>query len=229
MIKAIIFDFDGLILDTESPVFQSWQELYQACGFRLSYEKWVTVIGRTKGQVEFDPLAELEDRLRRPLARHEASRRLQRERELILGQSVLPGVRDYLRGAKGLGMKVGLASSSHCDWVTGHLSRLGLIEDFECIMAADDVVQAKPDPTVYLRALECLGVEADQAVALEDSPNGALAAKRAGLFCIVVPNQMTLQLTNPHADLMLESLAELPLEALLARVEQELKARRVPR
>ncbi|MBN1146899.1 MAG: HAD family hydrolase [Anaerolineales bacterium] len=224
MIRALIFDFDGLILETEGPIFRSWQELYQAHGCRLAWEKWATIIGRNELEIGYDPLAELEKQVGKPLERQTlAERRRQREWELVLAQPLQPGVEDYLRDALRLGLKIGLASSSPCQWVTGHLERLGLRDYFASVMAGDDVPLTKPDPAVYLRVLECLGVPGEQAAAFEDSPNGALAAKRAGLFCVVAPNELTRQLPNPHADLLLESLAEMPLEALLARVEQALE------
>jgi HAD superfamily hydrolase (TIGR01509 family) len=147
---------------------------------------------------------------------------LQRETSLILEQPVLPGVLDYLEGARRLGLRVGLASSSSCEWVLGHLSRLGLLNYFHEIRASEDVKRTKPDPALYLQVLHGLGVPAEQGVALEDSPNGILAAKRAGLFCVAVPNALTRRLPLDHADLRLESLADLPLESLLVEVEGRL-------
>ena len=228
MIQALIFDFDGLILETEGPIFQSWQELYQAHDRHLAWEKWATIIGRNELEIGYDPLAELEQLVGRPLDRPAlAKQRRQREWEIVLTQPIQPGVEDYLRDARRMGLKIGLASSSPCQWVTGHLERLGLQDYFACVMAGDDVPLTKPDPAVYLRTLECLGVEGKDALGFEDSPNGTLAAKRAGLFCVVVPNQMTRGLPNPHADLLLESLAEIDLESLLARIDQEQENKRI--
>lgn len=219
-IRALIFDFDGLILETESPVFQSWQELYQAHNRQLSRETWATIIGTNELEVGYDPLAELEKQTSQALDRAAvAEERRQREWELVLTQPILPGVMDYLRDARRLGLKLGLASSSPRKWIDTHLDRLGLRDYFACVQTGDDVPRTKPNPAVYLQVLECLGVSAAETVALEDSPNGALAAKRAGLFCVVVPNEMTLPLPNQYADLRLDSLAETSLEGLLDRIE----------
>lgn len=218
MIQALIFDFDGLILETESPIFHSWQEIYRAHGHFLPYEKWAQIIGTADFLFEpFDYLARLSDK---PLNRAEIERQQrQLEAELIAHQPIMPGVQEYLDTARRLGFSVGLASSSSCEWVTTHLTRLGLLAYFDCLRAADDVPRTKPDPALYLSVLNALKVDAAQAIAFEDSPNGILAAKRASLFCVVVPNEMTRHLPLDMADLRLNSLAELPLEALLDRVD----------
>ena len=219
MIRALIFDFDGLILETESPIYQSWQELYQSYGRQLSLEQWETILGTNEGT--FDPMVELEAQVGSLQDRENVlSQVRQRELDLISAQPVLPGVRDYLVEAKKLGLKVGLASSSPCAWVTGHLSRLSLIQYFDCIYARDDVRRTKPDPELYLTVIDEFRVRSDEAVVFEDSPNGILAAKRAGLYCVAVPNPLTRQLRLDHADFRLNSLAEMPLSELLFQLEK---------
>ena len=214
MIRAIVFDFDGLILDTELPELQSWQEIYQAHGCTLPFAMWAMGIG-TAGA--FDPYAYLEEQLGRTVDR-ETVRAQQRQRcdALIATQAVLPGVRDYLAEAGRLGLHLGVASSSSRAWVSGHLTRLELSQHFLCIKCRDDVSRPKPDPALYQAALEALAVQPQEAIALEDSPNGILAAKRAGLFCVAVPNPLTRQLSLAQADLQVSSLADLPLPKLLA-------------
>jgi putative hydrolase of the HAD superfamily len=101
-----------------------------------------------------------------------------------------------------------------------HLERLGLREQFDSIKCADDVENVKPSPDLYLAVLDELGVDPHEAIALEDSPNGITSAQAAGLFCVVVPNPLTSQMPTGHADLRLSSLAELPLEDLLSRLER---------
>jgi HAD superfamily hydrolase (TIGR01509 family) len=219
-IRALVFDFDGLILETEEPILRSWQEIFQAHGFELPFEKWALNIGTMDEQ--FNPFDELEARLGRKVDRRQIEgQRREREMELVLSQPPMPGVVETLRQAKRLGLKVGLASSSSCEWVEGHLSRLGLLDDFDCVVGGDDVQRTKPDPSLYLGALECLGVAPEQAIAFEDSPNGILAAKRAGMFCVAVPTHITGSLPTDHADLRLDSLAAMPLEALIARIQPD--------
>jgi len=218
MIQALVFDFDGLILDTESPMFQSWQEIYDSHGCQLDFEKWVSNIG--KGEDDFDPVVDLEQLIGRQLNRESlVSLWQKRERALIDAQPTLPGVEDYLRDARKLGLKVGLASCSSREWVTRHLKRLELLKYFDCIRAADDAQSLKPDPELYLNTLECLGVPPGQAVAFEDSIYGILAARRAGMYCVFVPNPLSRRLPVDHADVHLDSLGDMSLEELLRKIE----------
>ena len=139
--------------------------------------------------------------------------------DVVAAQPVLPGVLEYVSQARDLGLKVGLASSSSRDWVLGHLASRGLLGHFDVIRCADDVSRVKPDPELYLRAVADLGAVPDQALAIEDSPNGVTAAKGAGLYCVAVPNGMTGDLQLDHADLTLSSLVDLSLGELLARLD----------
>lgn len=219
MIQLLIFDFDGLIVDTEVPDFQSWQEIYQAYDCHLPLSTWLTCIGGSADL--FNPYDYLEAELGQPIKREKIrSKQRQRYAELVETQPVLPGVKDYINDAKRLGLKVALASSSSHDWVDGNLSRLGLIEHFDCIKCSDDVKNVKPDPKLYQSVLDELNFRADEGIVLEDSANGILAAKRAGLFSVAVPNAMTRHLSLDLADLQLNSLADLPLEKLILQVQQ---------
>ena len=213
----MIFDFDGLILETEGPIYQSWSELYASFGLALPLERWLTIVGTA--DLTFDPFATLEAHIGRSLVGDPAmQRRWQRERELVLQQPVLPGVRQYLEDARRLGLRVAVASSSPCSWITGHLQRLGLIELFDELVAADDVERTKPDPALFLTALARLGVEASQAIVFEDLLNGIRAAKAAGIYVVAVPNELTRRLPLDGANLRLSSLEDISLEELLRRV-----------
>jgi HAD superfamily hydrolase (TIGR01509 family) len=218
MIQALIFDFDGLVLDTETPIYLSYQEIYASLGVELPFERWAQGIGTT--DASYDPFDDLEALLGGGVDRASLqARQRQREAELIAVQPVRPGVAEYLRDARRLGLKIGMASSSSCAWITGHLARLGLLEYFDCLQGKDDVQRTKPDPELYLNALQKLGVSNTQAIVFEDSQNGILAARRAGIRCVAVPNSVTHQLPLDGADLRLESLADLPLEQLLIMLD----------
>ena len=219
MIRGLIFDFDGLILETEGPDYHSWGELYEGYGGELPLERWAGIIGTADHG--FDPYAELEAQLGHPLDRAEVrARRRARYAEVVADQEVLPGVLEYIADARRLGLRLGIASSSNRDWVAGHLERIGLLACFDAFACQGDVPRTKPDPGLYLRVLEALEVRPEEAIALEDSPNGIAAAKAAGLFCVAVPNDLTRGLTLSGADLRLGSLAELPLPQLLERVRR---------
>lgn len=217
MIDAIVFDFDGLIIDTEICDFLSWQKMYAAFGVELPLDVWHANIGTAD---LFNPYLHLEELLGRPVDRQTVhDRRKQWDNELIAQQKILPGVERVLSDARRLGLKIGLASSSDHAWVDGFLDRLGLVDWFEVVRCSDDVDgRSKPNPAVYLSATAGLGVTADRALALEDSSNGLAAAKAAGLYCIVVPNQMTRRLNFDQADLRLESLAQMPLAQIIDEV-----------
>jgi len=194
----------------------SWQELYREHGHELPVGEWVTLVG-TIG-APFDPYAHLEE-LAGPLDRAAVLER-RRDHELSLTdvEELRPGVLDYLEEAEQLGLKRAIVSSSTREWIDRHLRRLERAEHFDAIVAADhDVARAKPAPTLYLEALNVLGLAAGEAIAFEDSPNGIKAAKAAGIFCVAVPNSVTAALGLNEADLVLDSLAELPLAELIER------------
>ena len=217
MIDAVIFDFDGVILDSETPNYTTWQAVFESHGVELDRGLWSSFIGGGAGRL--DVCGHLEELAGGPLD-CETIRRERRQRyiDIIESGPLLPGVLEYILDAKRLGLKLGIASSSSRDWVDGHLARRGLLGHFECIRGRDDVSSVKPDPQLYVSAVAGLGTSPDRALAIEDSPNGVTAAKRAGLLCVVVPNEMTEGLPTDHADLRLGSLSDVGIESLLARL-----------
>ena len=218
MIKALVFDFDGLILETETPDFEAWSEIYREHGHELPRERWVENIGASAWP--FDALEHLASLVSQtaPLDR-EAVRAKQEARkvELVAALEMMAGVRDYLRDARRLGLKVALASSASGAYIFGHLDRLGLRKAFDVVVCRDHVARGKPYPDLYLKAIQNLGVTAGEAVAFEDSRNGIAAAKAAGLHCVAVPNPMTSALDLTAADLRLDSLGDLGMEELIRR------------
>jgi len=215
-IRAFLFDFDGLILDTEVASRAGWELLYREHGFELPPEKWATVVG-THGA--WDPMAHLEELVGEPLERETLhARRLAHELSLIEAEELRPGIAEYWEFARGRGLKRAIVSSASRGWIDMHLHRLEEAVGWDAILTADrDSTRAKPAPTLYLEALEALGVDAAEAVAFEDSPNGVRAARTAGIFCVGIPNEVTRALGLEEADLLLASLADLPPEQLLAR------------
>jgi HAD superfamily hydrolase (TIGR01509 family) len=216
-IRAFLFDFDGLILDTETASRAGWQWLYREHGHELPPELWNLMIGTVGG---WDPWAHLEELTGGPLERETLNeRRYAHELGLIEVEELRPGISDYLAAADRLGLKRAIVSSSSRRWIDMHLERLERVGGWDAIVTADhDTKRAKPRPTLYLEALERLGVGADEAIAFEDSPNGALGAKRAGIYVVGIPNAVTRGLDlGDTADLVVDSLADLPPDELLAR------------
>lgn len=218
--KAIIFDFDGLILDTETSDYNSWQQIYQAYGQELPMPLWLTFVGGTAA-TDFEPYDYLESLLGERVDREQIwITRRKIDLAALEGLAPLPGVRDLLLAAQAHGLRLAVASSSPASWVEGHLTRLELLDHFDQIVTSDDVEHTKPDPALFLLAAEKLGVQPDEVIVLEDSFNGVTGAKRAGMFVVAVPNPVTRESDLSAADVYLNSLAETSLDELLAVAER---------
>jgi HAD superfamily hydrolase (TIGR01509 family) len=216
-IRALVFDFDGLICDTETSSFETARAIYEEHGVDLTIEQWQDRIG-THGRPWY---ADLEAVIG-PLSDREAvvERRRLAHHEKVWAEAAMPGVEQFVRAASDAGLALAVASSSSIGWVSDHLDRLGMRDRFSVISCANDEVPAKPDPGVYLLAIDTLGVAPADAAAFEDSPNGIAAARAAGLRCIAVPNWMTQTLDLSNADAVVPSFADLAvdrLDELLAR------------
>ncbi len=227
MLKALIFDFDGLILDTETPEYLAWQNIYHEHGFELPHDEWSKIVGGY-GLSSFDAaehLALLLSSSQRAQGRLDSvsmrSRHSSESLARIHAQSVLPGVLELIHAAKAQDLKLAIASSSPHSWVDGHAQRLGIFHYFDKVICADDVGvgRTKPNPDLFLLALNQLQVERDAAVVFEDSPNGVTAANRAGIFVVAVPNQVTSLLNLDGANLVVKSLADLNLSELMERIK----------
>lgn len=213
-----MFDLDGLILDTEGPEFRAWQELFQEHGCELSFDIFAGMIG-TRSDV--DLVGHLVAHNGHQLDRTACLERVRmRCDELLRDQTLLPGVADYLREGQERGLKLGMASSSSRDWVTRHLTRLGIDGSFDSVRCWGDGKRAKPEPDLYQAVLEDFQVKPEEAVAFEDSPNGILAAKRAGLRCVAVPNPLTAKLDLSLADMSLQALSDIGLAELLVELSE---------
>lgn len=218
-IKAFILDFDGLILDTETPRFHVWQSIYRAQGQEISIQQWGQIIGGY-GLSNFDAALHLQELIGGPLDLDSLRRQHHHESaRLIDQQPILPGVLDLLDEAKRLDISLAVASSSSHSWVDTHLTRLALFDRFDRVICADDVPsgRTKPNPDLFLLALDQLKVPKEAALVFEDSPNGIRAAKSAGIFAVAVPNPITSMLAFEGESLKLSLLADLNLADLLAR------------
>jgi len=216
-LKALIFDFDGLILDTETPEYLAWKNIYQDHGFELPHDEWGKIVGGY-GLSNFDAAEHLARLSQGRL--DSASLRARHKSEsgaLIRAQTILPGALEMILEAKQLGLKLAIASSSNHKWVETHATRLGVLHYFDVVICSDDVGagRTKPNPDLFLTALNQLQVRKDETVVFEDSPNGVLAANRAGLYVVAVPNPVTAMLNLEGADKIVTSLVNLRLSELL--------------
>jgi HAD superfamily hydrolase (TIGR01509 family) len=215
-IRAFLFDFDGLIIDTESASRAGWEWLYRQHGYELPADKWAQVVGTVNA---WDPMAHLETLVGGPLERDALNeRRYAREISLIEAEELRPGIAEYLAAAERYGLKRAIVSSSSRRWVDMHLQRLERAVGWDAIVTAEGRRErAKPNPTLYVEVLEALDVGAEEAVVFEDSLNGVRAAKAAGIYTVAVPNAVTRDFGLDEADVVVPSLAELPPDELLAR------------
>lgn len=215
-IQGLIFDFDGLILDTESPEFEIWQEIFETYGTHLPLNEWQAALGASFAA--FDPVVYLAEKTGQTIdhaAMHHDHR--QRSLERIHQMDAIPGIVETLQQAQAMGLKLGVASSSPLKWVEPLLQKLGLFGYFDAIVCSDHVKNIKPDPELFLRCTHELGLTPTEMIAFEDSPNGIRAANAAGIFCVAVPNSLTRQLNIAHADLILEKANAIPLKDLIQR------------
>ncbi|GMA15815.1 HAD family hydrolase [Deinococcus metallilatus] len=186
-LRALIFDFDGTILDTETREFHHWQVLYRTHGRELALSDWQRGVGTWDA---FDPWAGLPEHVQ---ADRERVRAGLHERILadIAEQDLRPGVRAVLEEVRAAGLRLALATSSDRAWVTRWMAQHDLLDLFEVLATRDDVRRVKPDPELYVLAAGRLGLRPEECLAVEDSLNGATAALAAGLRVVVVPNDVT--------------------------------------
>ena len=220
-VRALLFDFDGVIVDTEVPTYESWREIYAEHGVDLALGDWLPVVGTgtsTEAGAVFDAVAHLERLLGTTLDREEVvERRRRRKAELCDAAVLLPGVAGYLATARELGLRTGIVTRASSDWVRHHLGRVGLDHCWDAIVCADGA-HGVAKAVFYREGVAKLGVAPREGLAFEDSAHGALAAREAGLRCVAVPNSVTRGADFDDADLVLSSLAERPLEVVLAEL-----------
>lgn len=220
MIKAVVFDCDGLLIDTETPWYEAFRDIYQEHDLDLPLELYVKCVGSTFDQ--FNPLDYLEECLKGPIDRTIISK-LSKEKhsKIMQRQQLCLGVEKYLLTAKKIGLKIGLASSSSRNWVDQYLNKYQIAHYFDTIHTSDNVKKVKPDPELYLQAMAAMDVSGSETLVFEDSVNGLKAAKEAGAYCVIVPNPITKNLDFDQYDLRLNSMLDIELNEVIAMVTRK--------
>ncbi|BEL02260.1 HAD family hydrolase [Actinoplanes sichuanensis] len=217
VIKALIFDFDGLLMDTETTLLDSWRAEWTRHGLRLDESTFFADHGGDTTDDQYALLAAAAGPGFDRAASHARRTAYRNERHRSLGLTA--GMADWLREAEGLGLRLAVASSSRREWVAGHLARTGDLARFEVLACGDEVAGHKPDPAVYRLALDRLGLPPEAAVAFEDTPHGVSAAVAAGLRCVAIPNLYAHNARFGQATKLLQSAADCTLATLLADLE----------
>lgn len=217
MIKAIIFDFDGLMIDTESIWFESFYEVAnREFDIQLDIKEFAQAVG-TSEQAYLDLIEfQLGKSIDRDLFQHKAKVEFDKR---VASVQPREGVKDYLTYAKENRYKIGLATSSSTEWVTPFLKHFGFYDFFDTIKTSDIVGTKKPNPKVYLEALKALDVSSTEAIAFEDSLNGFKAATGAGIITVVVPNALTRYIDFPSPNLLIDSMGSLTLKEVIKSFE----------
>ena len=207
-LRALLFDFDGLIVDTEWPIYQAWCQTFRDYGQPLSLETFNQCIGTnfdtwspkthleelTGTRIDWDPL--------------DCARQSSIEKNLE-GAPAMPGIPVSVHAGRKSGFKLGVVSSSSHRWVDGWLQRIGLFDQFNLTVCRDDAPRIKPAPDLYLEAARQLDLNPGSCLVVEDSVNGIKAAKAAGMPSVAIPNRVTACCDFSLADHVLSSASDL--------------------
>jgi HAD superfamily hydrolase (TIGR01509 family) len=213
-LKGIIFDFDGLILDTETPEMEAWERAFSENGLIFPSAMYLEGIGLVSDNHH------VQDMILEMAGSSELAQKINREYQQFVTESQemnqpRAGIMDLIDEAEKMGLRLGIASSSYRVWVESNLERLGLLSRFEPICTRDDVARSKPDPELYNLVLSRWDLKPQEAFVLEDSPNGIKAAKNAALFCVAVTNPITSRLDVSQADMIFSSFQDFTLQEIL--------------
>lgn len=212
MIEAILWDNDGVLVDTEGLYFRATRETLAGAGATLSREQFVEFCLR-RGQSVWE--VRLPELLPADIARLKRARYLLFSELLGAEPSVIPGALETVRAMRAR-FRMAVVTSSHREHFDLAHRLSGMTAMFETVVAREDYRHSKPDPEPYLTALARLGLAADRCIAVEDSERGLAAARAAGLQCVVIPSELTRSGDFSPAAAILGSIAEVP--ATLARL-----------
>ena len=218
MLASVIFDFDGIVLDSETPEYESHRRIYERYGVTLTVDEWCGVIGTwSEGHDEqwFRRLCERAAEAPPRDAYFEERRRLFEE---IVPSDPMRGVRELLAALRDAHVPLAIASSAPARWVVGAVERLGIAPFFTAIVTGDQVTHRKPAPDVYLTAARRLDADPRRSVAIEDSSAGIAAARAAGMKAVAIPHWLTERHDLSGADLTVEHAGLLTLDRLEALI-----------
>ena len=217
-LAAVVFDFDGVVFDSETPEYESHRRLYEECGIALTVEEWCDAIGVWSAEHDDRRFDALRARAAAAPARADYHTRRHALFEELAPRAPMRGIVGLLDELDRAEVPAAIASTAPSRWVRPAIARLGLTMRFRAIVTGDDVARRKPAPDVYLEAARRLGVDPRLAVAIEDSAPGLAAARAAGMRAVAIPHWLTERHDLSTAELRVEHAGELSLARLDALV-----------
>ncbi|HEY2905428.1 MAG TPA: HAD-IA family hydrolase [Vicinamibacterales bacterium] len=214
LLSAVVFDFDGVILDSETPEFESHRLIFERCGATLTPDEWCDQIGvwveghHERWHARLCALA--------PDAPDWASFEAERRRLFVslVSREPMRGIDQLIDTLESAGIPLAIASTAPAAWVSSAAERLGIHHRFQTIVTCDDVERRKPAPDVYIEAMRRLGADPARSIAIEDSAPGVESAKAAGLTTVAIPHWLTERHDLSRADVRVSHAGELTLALL---------------
>ena len=206
--RGIIFDFDGVLVDTEWAIYQSWVQLYAREGQEISISTYSPCLGA--GYSHWNPADHREKLTGKKYDWDVETPARQAVLEADLARAgLMEGALELLDWCREQGIGLTVASSSSRRWVQGWLERLGIYERFDGVFTRTDGYAVKPDPALFLAACDCLNLPKEDCLIVEDTENGTISARNAGIPCVAVPNRMTESCDLSRAQYRVSSLSAL--------------------
>lgn len=208
--KAVIFDVDGTLLDTERIYMQAWKDAAAELGYEIADE----LLRKTRAINVKEAARIFETEIGNGFS-YDKTRvvRVRIAEEIIQRESPIlkPGVTELLAFLQEKRIRLSVASSTHLKGTKEHLSESGILEPFEVVVGGDMVTKGKPNPDIFLKAAELLHLAPEECLVVEDSPAGIRAAHAAGMKAVLVPDQAAItQEIIEMSDVVLESLLDMP-------------------
>ena len=216
--EAVIFDFDGVVLDSETPEFESYRRTFERWGAPLTPEEWCNQIGIYRTDRDQHWFLQLCERSGQAVDQDAYEAEKRKVFLALVPPEPMPGIRDLLEALRAADVPTAIASSAPARWVVPAAERLGLSSLIRTIVSGDDAANRKPAPDIYLEALRRLGANASKSVAIEDSAPGVAAARAAGMKAIEIPHWLTERHDLSAADLRVAHAGELSLARLVTLV-----------
>ena len=186
-VKGVLFDMDGVVLDTEKLYCRFWREAAMALGYPMTVEQALGMrslnaqAGQRKLESYFGPGVSREAMKQKRVELMDAY-------VSIHGVDPKPGISELLDELKCRGIRTAITTSSPMDRVRRYLQSLGLLEKFDCLCSGHDVPHGKPEPDIYLHGAACVGLSPEECLAIEDSHAGILSASCAGCLTVLIPD-----------------------------------------